>query len=84
MTTIQEANVAHLRELDPDRVLVVLMQAPTRQNCDTDSHHGKGVCWMLAQLDQEPCTLCLSCAIVAAEKWLTSDVCDYLTIAVTR
>jgi hypothetical protein len=81
--TIQEANVAELRELDPRRVSVDLGEAPAQRSCDTDSQHGKGVCYLLAQGEQEVDVLCLACALLTAEVWLTTDV-EHLTIVVAR
>jgi hypothetical protein len=81
--TIQEANVAQLRELDPKRVSVDLGEAPAQRSCDTDSLHGKGVCYLLAQGEQEVDVLCLTCALLTAEVWLTSDV-EYVMIAVAQ
>jgi hypothetical protein len=81
--TIQEANVAELRELDPKRVYVEAGSMPATRSCDTDSQHGKGVCYLLAQGEQEVDVLCLTCALLTAEVWLTSDV-EYVMIAVAQ
>jgi hypothetical protein len=81
--TIQEANVAQLRELDPKRVTVEVGEAPAQRSCDTDSQHGKGVCYLLAQGEQEVDVLCLACALLTAEVWLATDV-EHLTIVVAR
>jgi hypothetical protein len=84
MTTIQEANVAHLRAIDPERIYVHAMDLPCRQNCANDYLHGKGVVliWPYGGADADP--LCLACAIPVAEGWLVSDACDHLVISVER
>jgi hypothetical protein len=83
VTTIQEANIARLRELDPKRVYVEAGSKPATRSCDTDSQHGKGVCSLLAQGEQEVDVLCLACTLLTAGVWLTSDV-EYVMIAVAQ
>jgi hypothetical protein len=81
--TIQETNVVQLRELDPKRISVEIGEAPAQRSCDTDSQHGKGVCYLLAQGEQEVDVLCLACALLTAEVWLTADI-EHLMIVVAR
>jgi hypothetical protein len=81
--TIQEANMAVLRELDPRRVSVDLGEAPAQRSCDTDSLHGKGVCYLYVEGEPVVDVLCLACTLLTAEIWLTSDV-EHLTVVVAR
>jgi hypothetical protein len=81
--TIQEANVAELRELDPRRVSVEVGEAPAQRSCDTDSQHGKGVCYLYVEGEPVVDVLCLACALLTAEVWLATDV-DHLTIVVAQ
>jgi hypothetical protein len=83
ITTIQEANVARLREIDPARVFVNAVDPPTQRSCDTDSHHGKGVCYLYAQDSSEVDVLCLDCAITTAEIWLIVGI-EYIIIEVAQ
>ena len=81
--TIQEANMAVLRELDPRRVSVDLGEAPAQRSCDTDSLHGKGVCYLYVEGDPVVDVLCLACTLLTAEIWLAADI-EHLTIVVAR
>lgn len=82
--TIQQANAAALTEIDPDRVYITTSEAYATRSCDTDSQHGKGVVYLLAETEQEPAVLCLACAVDATKIWLSSQVCDYVTAAVVK
>ena len=81
--TIQEANVAELRELDPRRVFVEVGEAPAQRSCDTDSLHGKGVCYLYVEGEPVVDVLCLACTLLTAEIWLAADI-EHLTIVVAR
>lgn len=84
MTTIQEANVAHLRAIDPERIEVSAVPMPAQHSCDTDSHHGKGVCYLRAEGDLHVDVLCLACAVVVAQGWLAAQVCDRVAVVVAQ
>jgi hypothetical protein len=81
--TIQEANVARLQEIDPDRVFVDEAEVDSTRNCETDALHGKAVAWLLADDRQEVDILCITCAVQFTESWL-QDPGRQVTIAVTR
>lgn len=82
--TIQQANAAALTEIDPGRVYVTTSETYATRSCDTDSQHGKGVVYLLAETEQEPAVLCLACAVDVTKIWLSSQVCDYVTAAVVK
>ena len=70
-TTIQEANVARLQEIDPVRVNVFPTIYDAARNCDTDSAHGKAVCVLLPYYGSPRADkLCLVCAVTCVELWL--------------
>jgi hypothetical protein len=82
--TIQDVNVATLREIDPQRVYVEAIETFCVRRCGTDYLHGKGVVSIWP--DGRPMLdyLCLACAIPVVEGWLDSDTCDYVTVVVLR
>jgi hypothetical protein len=84
MTTIQEANVAHLRAIDPERIEVSAALTPAQYSCDTDSHHGKGVCYLRAEGGLRVDVLCLACAVIVAQGWLASQICDRVSVVVAQ
>lgn len=82
--SIQEANIARLQALDPQRVFTCAVDMLARVNCDTDSLHGKGVCYLLADGCQQVDVLCMACAVPVAEGWLATDPGRQVTVAVAR
>jgi hypothetical protein len=82
--SIQEANAARLRALDPQRVFVYEVDTPARVSCDTDFLHGKGVCYLMHSDGQEVDILCLACAVTEVEGWLLVDPDRQVVVAVAR
>lgn len=82
--TIQDANVAMLRTIDPERVYVAAVELECGVRCDSDYLHGKGVVAVWPEGQRCADTLCLACAMPVIEGWITSDVCDYVTVMVLR
>jgi hypothetical protein len=82
--TIQEANVAHLRALDPERVYIESTEVLCVQCCDNDHLHGKGVVRVWPEGKPLNDALCLACAESVVAGWLALDSCDYVTIIVAR
>lgn len=80
--TIQDANVIRLREINPERVYVETIELAARQACDTDYLHGKAVVSIWPEGHPYLDAVCMACAVPAIEGWLTSDVCDYVTVRV--
>jgi hypothetical protein len=81
--TIQEANVARLREIEPKRVFVAEADLDSTRFCGTDFLHGKAVAWLLPDGSQEVDVLCMPCAVRVTELWL-EDPGHQVTIAVAR
>jgi hypothetical protein len=84
VTTIQEANVAHLRAIDPERIEVSAAPTLAPCSCDTDFHHGKGVCYLRAEGSLRVDVLCLACTVIVAQGWLASQICDRVSVVVTQ
>ena len=82
--TIQDANVARLREINPDSVYAEAIDIESRQTCDTDFLHGKAVVSIWPEGHPYLDAVCMACAVLIIEGWITSDVCDYVVVQVLR
>lgn len=82
--TIQDANVAALRAIDPERVYAEAVGLECRAPCDTDCLHGKAVVSIWPEGHPYLDAVCMACAVPAIEGWISSDVCDYVTVRVLR
>lgn len=82
--TIQDANVEALRAIDPERVYVETVGLECQAVCDTDFLHGKAVVSIWPEGHPYLDAVCMACAVPIIESWITSDVCDYVTVRVLR